>query len=92
MEIINNQEQEKYLRAKKRVEDITSFYWGLASYILVMPILIYVNYRTSWEHQWFWFPMLGWGFGTLMNGIRVFGVNQNWKDKKIRELMEKDTF
>ncbi len=81
----------KYIRAKKRVDDIKAFYGNLISYCVVIPFLIFINYRTSWDHKWFYYPMLGWGLGVVIQGFTVFGYGSDWENRKIRELMEKDT-
>lgn len=78
-----------YARAKERVEKLKGFYGNLTSYCCVIPILIFINLQTSSKFQWFWFPMLGWGFGVLMHAFETFGYGKNWEDKKIRELLDK---
>ncbi|MCF6279384.1 MAG: 2TM domain-containing protein [Flavobacteriaceae bacterium] len=80
----------KYIRAKKRVDDIKAFYGNLISYCVVIPFLIFINYRTSWDHKWFYYPMFGWGLGVVIQAFTVFGYGSNWEDRKIREIMEKD--
>lgn len=81
----------KYIRAKKRVDDIKAFYGNLISYCVVIPFLIFINYRTSWDHKWFYYPMFGWGFGVVIQAFTVFGYGSNWEERKIREIMEKDS-
>ena len=83
-------EQEAYYRAKKRVEDIKGFYGNLVSYCVVIPFLIFINYRTSWGYQWFWFPMLGWGMGIIFHALGVFGYGKDWEERKIKEILEKE--
>lgn len=85
----NNQEN-AYFKAKQRVKEIKEFYGNLISYSVVIPFLIFVNYYTYWEFQWFWFPLFGWGIGLTIHGFSVFGYGSNWEERKIRELMEKD--
>jgi sensor histidine kinase YesM len=83
---------EKYIRAKKRVDELKGFYYGLASYCVVIPFLIFVNYRTNWEHQWFWYPMFGWGLGMCIQGFRLLGFNRSWEQKKVKQFMDSDQF
>ena len=80
----------KYIRAKKHVDDLKDFYGSLVAYFVVIPFLIYINYRTYWQFQWFWFPLFGWGLGNIIQAFKVFGYGVNWEERKIRELMEKD--
>lgn len=85
----NNQEN-AYYKAKKRVEDIKGFYGNLVSYCVVIPFLFFINWRTSWSFQWFWFPMLGWGMGVIFHAVGVFGYGKAWEERKIKELMEQE--
>ncbi|MEI6866568.1 histidine kinase [Flavicella sp.] len=85
-------QSEKYLRAKKRVDALKGFYYGLASYCVVIPFLAILNYRTDWSLQWFWYPMLGWGLGLSIKGIRLLGFNNTWEQKKVQQFMDSDQF
>lgn len=80
----------KYIRAKKRVDEIKAFYGNLIAYCVVIPFLIFINYRTNWDHKWFYYPMFGWGLGVVIQAFTVFGYGSNWEERKIREIMEKD--
>ncbi|MBL7472608.1 2TM domain-containing protein [Robertkochia sediminum] len=86
-------ENRKYLRAKERVENLKGFYWNLASYVVVIPFLAWLNYQTT-SFPWVLFPMLGWGFGLAAHGMEAFGYNpiwgKRWEEKKIREIMEQE--
>ncbi|WP_339656055.1 2TM domain-containing protein [uncultured Maribacter sp.] len=85
----------RYEKAKERVEAIKGFYGNLMAYCIVIPVLAYINYRTT-SFTWVIFPALGWGFGLLGHGLKAYGYNplfgKNWEEKKIREFMEKDDF
>ncbi|MGY6647294.1 2TM domain-containing protein [Wenyingzhuangia sp. IMCC45574] len=92
MEIINNSDEEKYLRAKRRVEDLYKFYWNLCSYIVVIPFLIFINFYVTPGFHWFWFPMFGWGLGLALHAVKLFVLGSSWRDKKVQELMRNDKF
>lgn len=85
-----NSQENAYFRAKKHVDAIKSFYANLISYCVVIPFLMFINFKTSSEFQWFWFPMLGWGMGVMFHAIEVFGYGKTWEERKIREIMEKE--
>ena len=78
-----------YVRAKERVEKLKGFYGNLISYCFVIPILIFINLKTSNFH-WFWFPMLGWGMGLTFHALETFGYGKTWEEKKIREILNKE--
>ncbi len=80
----------KYLRAKKRVDELKGFYGSLVAYVIVIPFLITLNYKTSWDFQWFWFPVFGWGLGLVIQSFNLYGIGGNWEDRKIKEIMEKN--
>ncbi|WP_091464360.1 2TM domain-containing protein [Flavobacterium urocaniciphilum] len=82
-------ENMSYVRAKERVEKLKGFYGNLISYCCVIPVLIFINLRTS-DFNWFWFPMLGWGFGLTMHAFETFGYGKSWEEKKIQEILNKD--
>lgn len=86
-------EDKRYERAKERVQKLKEFYSNLYSYVIVIPILAYINYRTT-SFPWAIFPALGWGFGVVAhwyeaNGRQPF-LGKGWEEKKIRELMQED--
>ncbi len=86
--------EDKYLEACKRLEDLKGFYYNLISYCLVIPFLIFINYKTSWDFHWFWFPILGWGIGLGFHAYQVFVhdgfLGRKWQERKIKELIEKE--
>lgn len=82
-------ENTAYYRAKKRVEDIKGFFGNLISYCVVIPFLIFINYKTSWEYQWFWFAMLGWGMGVIFHAFGVFYA-KDWEERKIKQILENE--
>lgn len=84
-------EENAYFKAKERVKEIKEFYSNLVSYMVVIPFLIFINYYTYWEFKWFWFPLFGWGLGLTIHGFSVFGYGATWQERKIREIMEKES-
>jgi hypothetical protein len=86
-------EDKRYIKAKEKVQAIKGFYSNLLSYLFVLPILAYINYRTT-NFPWVIFPALGWGFGVLAHGMEAYGYSpftgKNWEERKIREFMEKE--
>ena len=85
---------DSYVRARKHVEELKEFYYSLISYVIIIPFLAFINYTTSWQYQWFWWPMLGWGIGLTFHAYKVFMHNgvfgRNWERKKIEEFMRDD--
>lgn len=91
---INYSEQERYYQAKKRVEDIKGFYGNLIAYLIFNGFFLVLNLLTSPNELWFYWPLLGWGVGVVIHGMKVFNyfpfLNKNWEERKIKELMEKE--
>jgi len=92
--------EEAYIRAKKRLEKITGFYWHLAVYVIVNIVLIVVigsNSSRGWD-GFFDFGTFAtaffWGIGLFFHFLGVFGPNfmfgKNWEQRKIKEFMEKE--
>lgn len=82
-----------YDKAKRKVKEIKGFYVNLACYLMVLPIIIYLNLKYTPEFHWFWFSMAGWGIGVVSHGMGAFGyypfLGRDWEDKKLKELMNK---
>ncbi|PKA99913.1 2TM domain-containing protein [Flavobacteriaceae bacterium MAR_2009_75] len=91
----NVEKENKYLRAKERVEEVKKFYMSLLSYIVVIGFLAGLNYYTDrWNYPWFLWAAMGWGIGLIFQGIKAFGKNpffgRNWEERKIKEFMQED--
>ncbi|MDX5583756.1 MAG: 2TM domain-containing protein [Aureibaculum sp.] len=87
--------ENKYLKAKKRVEELKGFYSNLIAYVLVISFLAGINYYSSgWDHPWFLWPAFGWGIGIVFHAIGVFRMNpflsKDWEQRKINEFMQED--
>lgn len=82
----------KYQRAKERVKKIKEFYGSLTAYCIVIPFLIFINYKTNgFNFPWFFFPLAGWGIGLIFHASDAFGfhiLGKDWEKKKIRKYME----
>ncbi|PCJ96556.1 MAG: hypothetical protein COA50_07200 [Flavobacteriaceae bacterium] len=97
-------EEERYLRAQKKVKELSGFYWHLFSYIIVNSFISvskmnenFLNGETFNEAffdfgtfaVWFF-----WGIGLFFHGVHVFKDRFNffnsWEERKIKELMEKE--
>ncbi|WP_100615949.1 histidine kinase [Confluentibacter citreus] len=86
--------EDSYIRARNHVEELKNFYYSLVSYVFVIPFLIFINYRTYWGFQWFWFPMLGWGIGLAVQAFRVYVsdtfLGSTWEKRKIEQFMRQE--
>ena len=89
-----SQIDDSYLRARKHIDDLKEFYYSIISFCIVIPFLIFINYKTYWGFQWFWFPMIGWGIGLIINAFKVYmsdGIfGRNWEERKINQYMGTD--
>ncbi len=89
----NYLEEQRFLKAKKKVKEIKGFYVHLALYLLNIPLIITVNLLTSPEFHWFWFSVLGWGVAIGIHAFITFDnrlLGKDWEENKIKELMAKD--
>ncbi|WP_346432468.1 2TM domain-containing protein [Flavobacterium pisciphilum] len=89
-----NKYDDRYLEAKKKVENIKGFYGNLISFIVVNLFLLVINLVYSPEHLWFFWPLMWWGLGVVIHGLKVFNAfpvfAKDWQEKKIKELMDKE--
>ena len=84
-----------YENARKRLENLKGFYWSVFAYSIVIPFLIFINFKTSWHaHKWFFYPMLGWGIGIAFQAYEVYGKDKyfgkSWENRKLEEFMKEE--
>jgi len=88
-------EQQRYEKARKKVQEIKGFYVHFAVYAIVISLIVIVNLRFTPQYHWFWYPMFGWGLGLFFHWFGVIGVDRlgfgkDWEEKKIKEYMDKN--
>lgn len=92
----NYVEEEGFYRAKKKVEEIKSFYVHLVLYILCNIIVVAVNLMTSPGYLYFWYSLLGWGVAIVLHALKAFDFapffNKDWEQRKVKELMKKEEY
>jgi ABC-type protease/lipase transport system fused ATPase/permease subunit len=88
------EEEERYLRAKKRVKDIKDFYIVLIVYLVSNLIALFVNLMWSPGFLWSLFSIFGWGIVLVFHGMKVFNffsfLGKDWEEKKLIEFMENE--
>ena len=82
---------DRYRRAKQRINEIKGFYSHFATYGGVMGLLFLIDLLAggAW---WFFWPLFGWGIGIVVHAASVFGsgwLSSDWERKKIEDLMNK---
>ncbi|EDM44678.1 hypothetical protein SCB49_13940 [unidentified eubacterium SCB49] len=99
---MNSQENIKLKQAQKRVKDIKGFYTHSTIFIFVNLLVLAANtnFFTAFylEDYGFWryfaTPVF-WGVGLLIHGLLVFMPSLNfikkWEERKIKELINKDS-
>ena len=90
---MEEQEQQRYERARARVQAIKGFYTHATAFVVVNLGLFLINLFTPGP-WWFFWPLIGWGIGLGVHALNVFGLGgrlgQDWEERKTRELMDKD--
>lgn len=94
-----SKEDIRYKEAERRVKKIKNFYVIVFIYFAVNIFILFINYRelkpgeTIWQLKYFSLPFF-WGLAVIFYGMRVFIPNfllgNNWEERKIKELMEKE--
>ncbi len=100
----NYSNEERYIRAKKKVKKLKGFYWHFASYLVVnifistSKIISDINrgetfFEAALDFGTFalWFF---WGIGLFFHAMGVFGPSivfgKDWEQRKMNEFMDKD--
>jgi hypothetical protein len=98
-------EEERYLKAQKRIKEIKGFYMNLFWYLIVNTAWIIVVLYLNAEESFFQYGFFGkgygiianivfWGIGLFVHWFVVFGrhlfYSQRWEERKIKEIMDKE--
>lgn len=98
-------DEERYVKAQKKVKEIKGFYAHLFWYVVVNLFLTFgsslgqlfrgegidIEFHFSYSSVWFF-----WGIGLAFHWFGVFGKNivfsKDWEERKIKDFMDKDKF
>lgn len=94
MEPFQTEEQQKYERARKRVEELKGFYGHLSAYVVINIFLATINLVQSPNNIWFYWTTAGWGIGVIFHAIKVYNyspfLGRDWEERKMREFIERE--
>ena len=100
-------EEQKYLKAKKRVKAIKEFYTQLTSYVVInifiSSVILYgmisggYSFLRAITNFGVYSVWVFWGIGLFFHWMGVFGFKsigfgKSWEERKIKEMMDKDRF
>ncbi len=88
-------EDKRYKQAQERVRRIRSFWSSVFTYIWVNILLLVINLFTNPHRLWFFWVTIIWGIVLIIQAVNIFTIRdrflgENWEQRKIRELMDKD--
>lgn len=100
----NFTQQQKYIRAKRRVEDLKGYYWHLAIYgivnmfIIIRKVMRNLDRGETFNQAFFDWSTFGlailWGVPLLLHTFRILGFNfflgKDWEERKIKEFMNEN--
>lgn len=86
---------EKEQRARKRARKLRNFYSNVLTFIFVNILLLIINLIANPDHLWFYWVTFIWGAALLAQGFNTFTIkdrflSEQWEEKKVQKLMEKD--
>ncbi len=91
----NKDQENKYIRARERVETLKKFYGKIGSGLIAIAITGGINYYlNAWENPWFLWVVFGVSISIFFKAIKIFNLNpfmgKDWEERKIQELIKED--
>jgi hypothetical protein len=80
--------EEKKEAARKQAKAKMNFIRHLATYVVVMVILIIINHVTEPSYQWWIWPAAGWGIGVLAHFMGAFVFTSRLEQKIAEKELE----
>jgi transcriptional regulator with XRE-family HTH domain len=73
------------------VRNVKGFYMHLTQFVAVNAILVVINLVTYPRFFWAAFPIIGWGAGLLIHGLRVFDkiplLTADWERRAVEKRL-----
>ena len=92
--MVEDHNDEAYMRARKRVKELKDFYTHVIVYIAVNIVLLVINLISSPDALWFYWATIFWGIGLGFHGLSVLlsgsFLGQEWEDRKVKKYMDKE--
>lgn len=85
---------DEFLAARQQLEARRSFFIHVAVFVVVCTALVVINLATAADYFWAKWPLMGWGIGLTMHGLRVFvmGDRLGITDEMVeREMIKNDS-
>ncbi|MGB0895775.1 MAG: 2TM domain-containing protein [Flavobacteriaceae bacterium] len=91
--------EERYFRAKKKVENIKGFYIHAFVYVVINVILLLLIYsaydnKSEFVNLGTFSTALGWGIGLAIHALGVFGKDlifgADWEERKMKEFLAEE--
>lgn len=78
-------------KARKRVEEIKSFYTHLAVFLVAHAMMVGIYLLAGGGHFWPLYSFFGWGIGLASHAATTFDMfgmyGKAWEERKVREIM-----
>lgn len=80
-------------KAKQKVQMKKDFFMHLGIYAPIMLFLFFINWMTSPDFWWAFFPLFGWGIGLMIHAVTIFGFfgfgSPSWESEEIAKEVER---
>ena len=88
--------EEKFIRAQKRVKDIIGFYTHVAVSPFIIPLIIFINLQTYPQFHWYWLFIALWILGILTHWLTTLSwqkpiLSKSGNRRKLKKLWEINT-
>lgn len=83
--------EHQYREARKRVKKKKDFYEHFTTFLVMSVFFFLLNLVTAPGSWWFYWPILGWGFGVVFHYLDTFGVpgigtlSKEWEEEALEE-------
>lgn len=83
--------ESQYREARKRVKKKKDFYEHFTTFLVMSVFFFLLNLVTAPGQWWFYWPIMGWGFGVVFHYLDTFGVpgigtlSREWEEQALEE-------
>ena len=76
-------------RARRRAEEYISLLWHIATYVIVVPFLFFIDWRDNQYIDWAYWAAIPWGVALVFHAASYF-MGSSFRDRAYERFLEQE--
>lgn len=76
-------------RARRRAEEVLGLMWHVATYLVIVPFLFFLDWRVDHTIDWAYWAALPWGIGLVFHTVSYF-IGPRFRDRAYERFLAEE--